>query len=63
MRKGKELNAEIVNSMQKVKIAIQLTQDDSQNIQKMQEELQQTLKMFELSREREEKNKQKVDNL
>jgi len=35
MRKGKELNAEIVNSMQKVKIAIQLTQDDSQNIQKM----------------------------
>ena len=60
IRKGRELNTEIVNSMSKVKQAIQLTQVDSEYIQQMQEELQNTIKMFDLSREREEKNKQKV---
>lgn len=49
--------------MSKVKQAIQLTEVDSEYIQQMQEELQNTIKMFDLSREREDKNKQKVDNL
>jgi hypothetical protein len=44
-------------------VALKLTQEDSQTISVLKTELEKTYKVLEMSREREEKSKQKIENL
>lgn len=63
LKKCRELNADIIANATKVNGAIKMTQEDSNTIQFLKGELEKTYKVLEISKEREDKNKQKVDNL
>ncbi len=63
LKKCRELNADIIANAAKVNGAIKMTQEDSNTIQFLKGELEKTYKVLEISKEREDKNKQKVDNL
>ena len=61
--KCRELNSDIAGSASKVQTALKMTSDDAQTINYLKTELEKTYKILELSREREEKSKQKIENL
>ena len=63
LKKCRELNSDIIQNAAKVNSAIKMTQDDSNTIQFLKSELEKTYKVLEISKEREDKNKLKVDNL
>ena len=63
LRKIKEINNDIVANATKVQTALKLTQEDAQTIQYLKAELDKTFKVLEMSKEREDKSKQKIENL
>lgn len=63
LKKCKELNSDIVGNASKVQVALKMTQEDSHTIALLKNEIEKTYRMLELSKEREERNKQKIENL
>lgn len=63
IKKCRELNNEIVENASKIQTALKLTQEDTNTINLLKSEIEKTYKMLEISREREEKNKQRIENL
>ena len=63
LRKCRDLNEEILGKVQKVQSALKYTQDDSNMINHLRNELEQTYKLLELLSDREAKSKQKMENL
>lgn len=63
LKKCKELNTDIVGNAAKVQTALKLTHEDSQTITFLKGELDKTFKVLALSKEREDKAKQKIENL
>ncbi len=63
LSKCKNLNSDIISHTAKVQAALKLTQEDSQTINFLKSELERMYKMLEVSRDREEKSKQKIENL
>lgn len=63
LKKCKELNTDIVSNAAKVQTALKLTHEDSQTITFLKAELEKTFKVLTLSKEREDKAKQKIENL
>jgi hypothetical protein len=53
----KDFNQEIISDATKVKVALELTKEDSITIAALKTELEKTYKVLELSRQREEKSK------
>jgi len=63
LQKIKDLNSDIMNNATKVQTALKLTQEDAQTISYLKSELEKTFKVLEVSREREDKSKQRIENL
>lgn len=63
LKRCRDLNADIVGNAAKVQTALKLTQEDSQTIGFLKSELEKTFNILQLSRDREEKSKQKIENL
>lgn len=63
LKRCRDLNADIVGNAAKVQTALKLTQEDSQTITFLKTELEKTFNILQLSRDREEKSKQKIENL
>ena len=63
LKKCRELNNDIVSNAAKVQTALKLTQEDSQTITFLKGELEKTFNVLQLSKDREEKSKQKIENL
>jgi vacuolar-type H+-ATPase subunit I/STV1 len=53
----------LANQTAKLRLAIKLSQEDSQAISFLKQELEKTFKVLELSKEREERAKQKIEAL
>ena len=63
LKKCKEIKKDIVSNAAKVQTALKLTHEDSQTIIFLKTELEKTLKVLNLSKEREDKAIQKIENL
>ena len=55
-------NEEIIGTATKIRLLIDSTKDDANAISILRADLENALKLLELSKEREEKNKQKMEN-
>ena len=51
----------MTNQMARIRVAMKLAQEDSQAITFLKQELERTFRILELSREREERSKQKIE--
>lgn len=63
LRKVKDLNADIVKNAAHVQTALKLTQDDSQTMMSLKEDLARSQSLISNLRDREEKNKTKIEHL
>jgi len=63
VKRCKELNGDIVNNAVKVQTVLKLTQDDASTITFLRNEVDRAYKVIEQSRQREETNKLKIENL
>jgi len=63
LKKCKDLNADIVGNAIKIEAALKLTQEDTQTITILKEELNKAYNLIQGLRDREERNRQKMENL
>lgn len=56
-----ELSRDMTNQMARIRVALRLSQEDAQAITFLKQELEKTFRILELSREREERAKQKIE--
>ena len=61
--KCKQLNRNIGKNASRVQDALNMTQQDRQTINMLKAEAEKMYKMIELAKERDERNKQKMENL
>jgi len=61
--KCRELSSDITGNVMKIQTALKMTQEDSKTISYLKGELEKIYKILELSKEREEKTKGKIENL
>lgn len=63
LQKCRELSADIQGNVMKVTQALQMTQEDTQTIATLKQELERVYKFLEASKQREENAKKKIENL
>jgi chromosome segregation ATPase len=58
-----ELSRDMANQTAKLRLALKMSQEDAQAISYLKQELEKTFKVLELSKEREERAKQKIEGM